>query len=70
MSLLDIEKDYNMLSLRDLVAARDLYHLHLMDKQHVVATAVGRFLIRKSEAWPANGLPSKTIDHICDLISC
>ena len=52
MSLLDIEKDYNMLSLRDLVAARDLYHLHLMDKQHVVATAVGRFLIRKSEAWP------------------
>ena len=52
MSVLDIEKDYNMLSLRDLVAARDLYHLHLMDKQHVVATAVGRFLIRKSEPWP------------------
>lgn len=41
-----------MLSLRDLVAARDLYHLHLMDKQHVVATAVGRYLIRKSEPWP------------------
>ncbi len=70
MSLLDIEKDYSMLSLRDLVAARDSYHLHLMDKPHVVATAVGRILIRKSESWPANGLPSKTIDHICDLISC
>jgi len=51
-SVLDIEKDYNMLSLRDLVAARDLYHLHLMDRQHVVATAVGRYLIRKSEPWP------------------
>lgn len=51
-SILDIEKDYNMLSLRDLVAARDLYHLHLMDRQHVVATAVGRYLIRKSEPWP------------------
>src|SRR4029077_17677502 len=51
-TVLDIEKDFNMLSLRDLVAARDLYHLHLMDKQHVVATAVGRYLIRKSEPWP------------------
>jgi hypothetical protein len=47
-SVLDIEKDFNMLSLRDLVAARDLYHLHLVDRQHVVATAVGRYLIRKS----------------------
>ena len=52
MDLLDIDKDYNMLSLRDLVAARDLYHLHLMDKQHVVATAVGRYLIRSDEEWP------------------
>jgi hypothetical protein len=41
-----------MLSLRDLAAARDLYHLHLMAKQHVVGTALGRYLIRKSDPWP------------------
>lgn len=41
-----------MLSLRDLVAARDAYHLHLMDKQHVVATAIGRYLIRHDDPWP------------------
>src|ERR1051326_3264876 len=51
-ALLDTEKDFNMLSLRDLVAARDAYHLHLMDKQHVVATAIGRYLIRKADPWP------------------
>ena len=51
-SLLDTEKDFSMLSLRDLVAARDAYHLHLMEKRHVVATAVGRYLIRSDEKWP------------------
>src|SRR5215831_2880673 len=51
-ALLDTEKDFSMLSLRDLVAARDAYHLHLMEKRHVVATAVGRYLIRSEEKWP------------------
>jgi hypothetical protein len=51
-AVLDTEKDFSMLSLRDLVAARDAYHLHLMEKQHVVATAVGRYLIRSDERWP------------------
>ena len=51
-ALLDTEKDFSMLSLRDLVAARDAFHLHLMEKQHVVATAVGRYLIRSDEPWP------------------
>ena len=41
-----------MLSLADLLAARDLYHVHLMNKDNVVATAVGRYLIRKSDPWP------------------
>ena len=49
---LDIETDFNVLSLRDLIAARDLYHLHLMAKQHVVGTAIGRYLIRDEEPWP------------------
>jgi hypothetical protein len=50
--ILDVDKEYNMLSLRDLLDARDLYHLHLMARQHVVGTAVGRYLIRKDDPWP------------------
>lgn len=53
-SPLDIDKDFNMLSLRDLLAARDLYHLHLLAKQHVVGTAIGRYLIRKTDPWPVS----------------
>jgi len=52
MGVLDVDRAFSMLSLRDLIAARDLYHLHLMAKQHVVGTAVGRYLIRKSDPWP------------------
>src|SRR4051794_9400148 len=36
MSVLDIDRDFNVLSLPDLLAAREMYHLHLMVKQHVV----------------------------------
>ena len=36
-----------MLSLKDLVEARDHYHVHLIHKENVVATAVGRYLVRK-----------------------
>jgi hypothetical protein len=52
MSALDIDRDYNMLSLTDLLAARENYHLHLLAKQHVVGTAIGRYLIRKKDPWP------------------
>ena len=51
---LTIDKDFNMLSLNDLLKARDLYHVHLMHKQNVVATAIGRYLIRHTEPWPKN----------------
>lgn len=40
------------LSLRDLLDARDMFHVHLMNKQNVVATAVGFYRIRKDEPWP------------------
>ncbi len=49
---LSADKDFNMLSLQDLLEARDLYHVHLMHKQNVIATALGRYLIRKEESWP------------------
>ena len=36
----------------DLLRARDLYHRHLMNKEGVVATAVGKYRIRKDDSWP------------------
>jgi hypothetical protein len=45
-------KDFHALSLKDLLEARDFYHVHLMNKENVVATAVGRYLIRKDDPWP------------------
>ena len=43
---------YDQLSLRDLLDARDLYHIHLMQHRNVVATAVGRYRIRQKDSWP------------------
>ena len=36
-------RDYASLSVRDLLDARDAYHLHLSHLSNVVATAVGRY---------------------------
>ena len=44
--------EFNSLSLDDLIRTQDLYHVHLMHKQNVVATAIGRYLIRDSDPWP------------------
>jgi hypothetical protein len=41
------DTDFAHLSLKDLVTARDLYHMYLMRHSNVVATAVGRYRIRK-----------------------
>ena len=49
---LQLVQDFNLLSVKDLLEARDQYHVHLMHKRNVVATAVGRYLIRKNEPWP------------------
>jgi hypothetical protein len=43
---------FEQLSLKDLLQARDQYHIHLMRHPNVVATAVGRYRIRKKEGWP------------------
>jgi hypothetical protein len=43
---------FEQLSLKDLLEARDQYHIHLMRHPNVVATAVGRYRIRKREDWP------------------
>lgn len=44
-----LSDDHSMLSLKDLLEARDAYHVHLANKQNVVGTAVGRYRIRKSD---------------------
>jgi hypothetical protein len=54
---LNPETDFNLLSLRDLLAARDQFHLHLMNKANVVATAVGLYRIRKDDPWPDKDNP-------------
>ncbi|HEY2225771.1 hypothetical protein [Actinomycetospora sp.] len=37
------------LSLADVLDARDAYHVHLVRQRHVVATAVGRYLVRSDD---------------------
>lgn len=43
---------YDLLSVRDLLDARDQYHIHLMRHLNVVATAIGRYRIRVTDSWP------------------
>ena len=50
---------FDQLSLRDLLDARDQYHVHLMQHPNVVATAVGRYRIRKRDSWPTSTGPGK-----------
>jgi hypothetical protein len=42
-------RDFSSLSVRDLLEARDVYHLHLAHLENVVATGIGRFRIRKED---------------------
>lgn len=52
MSVLEVKKDYSSLSLKDLLEAREMYHLHLIHKKNVIATAIGKYLIREGDPWP------------------
>lgn len=42
-------QEFGRLSLRDIVEARDLFHVHLMNKDNVVATAVGKYRVREEQ---------------------
>lgn len=44
--------DFAHLSLKNLIDARELFHIHLMRHPNVVATAIGRYRIRKQDSWP------------------
>ncbi|HET9217529.1 MAG TPA: hypothetical protein VFR18_11145 [Terriglobia bacterium] len=49
-------RDYSSLSIRDLLDARDAYHVHLSSLQNVMATAVGRYLVHQND-WYAQHPP-------------
>jgi len=49
------------LSLRDLLDAREAFHVHLYNKENVTATAIGKFKIRKDD--PDSDNPSKFRDN-------
>jgi hypothetical protein len=51
-------RDFASLSLRDLLDARDAYHVHLSHLENVVATAVGRYLIHERD-WYATHPPDE-----------
>jgi hypothetical protein len=54
---LELHTDYSMLGLPDLLLARERNHLELMRKENVVGTAVGLYLIRRSDPWPPAKAP-------------
>ncbi len=43
------EYDFHSLGVRDLLDARDQFHVHLAHKPNVFSTAIGRYLIRNSD---------------------
>ena len=45
----DIKHDFSSLSIKDLLDAREAYHVHLAHLSQVYATAIGRYLIRDSD---------------------
>ena len=47
--LIEIAKkfDFKIISIKDLIEARDTFYAHLINKRNVVATAIGRYLIWK-----------------------
>jgi hypothetical protein len=52
MDYVPSEPPFSSLSILDLLEARDQFHVHLMHKANVIGTAIGRYLIRKSDPYP------------------
>src|SRR3954471_14505347 len=53
---------YSHLNIKDLLAAREQYHVFLTKHPNVVATAIGRYLIRKPGVETADGVkPARTL---------
>jgi len=50
------KRDFSSLSIKDLLDAREAYHVQLSSLENVVATAIGRYLIHKDD-WYASHSP-------------
>src|SRR5262245_12733852 len=44
------KRNFHSLSIKDLLEARSAYHVHLLHLEHVVATAIGLYRIRKKDS--------------------
>ena len=55
----EMEESFNHLSIADLLASREQYHVFLTKHPNVVATAIGRYLIRNPGLEPADGKGQK-----------
>jgi len=53
--------NFSSLSIKDLLEARDQFHIHLMKKENVLATAISRYRIRKEDPWPEKQPETKTV---------
>src|SRR4051812_4443360 len=51
---------HTSLSLKDLIEARETFHVHLMNKRNVIATSVGRYRMRKSDIHNGIYMPDNT----------
>lgn len=51
-------RDYASVSIKDLLDAREAYHVHLSELENVVGTAIGRYLINKKD-WYASHPPDQ-----------
>jgi len=61
MSEITRKPNFSALSIRDLLEARDAYHVHLMNLDHVVGTGIGKYLIRNRD--PDSKDSTKTRDE-------
>lgn len=59
-NVLSPDKNFNDLSITDLIEAREMFHVHLMNKRNVIATAIGRYRIRKTDPLPGQKDYTKT----------
>lgn len=51
-------RDYASVSIKDLLDAREAYHVHLSELDNVVGTAIGRYLINRKD-WYASNPPDR-----------
>ena len=63
ISVLEQHTQFNNLSVRDLLEARDLFHVHLMNKENVVGTALGRYRIRNEDLGDNDKIISRPKDY-------